>query len=147
MLPAGVCGAVPPPGFAVTVTSTIRISDAPAVSVPVTVTMQAAVAELNRKNLGAVFVTSGAGLLRGIVTDGDIRRMLSTGKSLGEVTLAEAMTSNPVAIADTLMAADALSLMQRHEITVLAVVGAQGRLIGILHLHDLLGKGEFRFLI
>ena len=73
--------------------------------------------------------------------------MLSTGKSLGEVTLAEAMTSNPVAIADTLMAADALSLMQRHEITVLAVVGAQGRLIGILHLHDLLGKGEFRFLI
>ena len=116
-------------------------------SVPVTVTMQAAVAELNRKNLGAVFVTSGAGLLRGIVTDGDIRRMLSTGKSLGEVTLAEAMTSNPVAIADTLMAADALSLMQRHEITVLAVVGAQGRLIGILHLHDLLGKGEFRFLI
>ena len=116
-------------------------------SVPVTVTMQAAVAELNRKNLGAVFVTSESGLLRGIVTDGDIRRMLSSGKSLGEVTLAEAMTSNPVAIADTLMAADALSLMQRHEITVLAVVGAQGRLIGILHLHDLLGKGEFRFLI
>ena len=116
-------------------------------SVPVTVTMQAAVAELNRKNLGAVFVTSESGLLRGIVTDGDIRRMLSSGKSLGEVTLAEAMTSNPVAIVDTLMAADALSLMQRHEITVLAVVGAQGRLIGILHLHDLLGKGEFRFLI
>jgi arabinose-5-phosphate isomerase len=52
-----------------------------------------------------------------------------------------------VAIAGTLMAADALSLMQRHEITVLAVVGAQGRLLGILHLHDLLGKGEFRFLI
>lgn len=116
-------------------------------SVPVTVTMQAAVAELNRKNLGAVFVTSESGLLRGIVTDGDIRRMLSSGKSLGEVTLAETMTSNPVAIGDTLMAADALSLMQRHEITVLAVVGAQGRLIGILHLHDLLGKGEFRFLI
>ena len=57
------------------------------------------------------------------------------------------MTSNPVAINGTLMAADALSLMQRHEITVLAVVGAQGRLLGILHLHDLLGKGEFRFLI
>ena len=45
------------------------------------------------------------------------------------------------------MAADALSLMQRYEITVLAVVNDQKHLVGILHLHDLLGKGEFRFLI
>ena len=115
--------------------------------VTVAATMQAAVAELNRKNLGAVFVTDEAGRLRGIVTDGDIRRLLSSGRTIDEVPLAGVMTGRPVAIADTLMAADALSLMQRHEITVLAVVGAQGRLTGILHLHDLLGKGEFRFLI
>jgi arabinose-5-phosphate isomerase len=45
------------------------------------------------------------------------------------------------------MAADALSLMQSREITVLAVVDGSGKLQGVLHLHDLLGKGEFRFLI
>ena len=116
-------------------------------TVPVTATMEDAVAELNRKNLGAVFVTGATGQLLGIVTDGDIRRMLSAGKSPGAVGLAGGMTRNPVAITETLMAADALSLMQRHEITVLAVVGVEGRLLGILHLHDLLGKGEFRFLI
>ena len=116
-------------------------------SVPVTATFQDAVAELNRKNLGAVFVTDESGVLSGIVTDGDIRRMLSSGKRIREVRLAEAMTSNPVAISGDLLAADALSLMQQREITVLAVGGDQGLLMGILHLHNLLGKGEFRFLI
>lgn len=109
--------------------------------------MEEAVAELNQKNLGAVFVVDQAGLLQGIVTDGDIRRLLSSGKNLAAMTLAEGMTRNPVAIASDLMAADALSIMQQREITVLAVVNDQGRLAGILHLHDLLGKGEFRFLI
>jgi arabinose-5-phosphate isomerase len=109
--------------------------------------MAEAVAELNRKNLGAVFITDRDGRLRGIITDGDIRRMLSAGKSMQDISLAEGMTAKPVAIASDLMAADALSIMQEHEITVLAVVGAQGMLVGILHLHDLLGKGEFRFLI
>lgn len=111
------------------------------------VSMEEAVAELNQKNLGAVFVVDQAGLLQGIVTDGDIRRLLSSGKNLAAITLAEGMTRNPVAIASDLMAADALSIMQQREITVLAVVADQGRLAGILHLHDLLGKGEFRFLI
>lgn len=111
------------------------------------VSMEEAVAELNQKNLGAVFVVDQAGLLQGIVTDGDIRRLLSSGRNLAAMTLVEGMTRNPVAIASDLMAADALSIMQQREITVLAVVDDQGRLAGILHLHDLLGKGEFRFLI
>lgn len=105
------------------------------------------VAELNQKNLGAVFIRDGEGRLLGIITDGDIRRMLSSGKNIQELTLVEGMKRNPVAISNGLMAADALSIMQQHEITVLAVVDDQGKLEGILHLHDLLGKGEFRFLI
>ncbi len=109
--------------------------------------MATAVTELNKKNLGAVFVITGSGMLQGIITDGDIRRMLSSGKNINDVSIDQGMTRNPVAIASSLMAADALSLMQQHEITVLAVVNAQGFLLGILHLHDLLGKGEFRFLI
>jgi arabinose-5-phosphate isomerase len=109
--------------------------------------MATAIAELNKKNIGAVFVIDEAGILQGIITDGDIRRMLSSGESFNTVTLAQGMTRNPISIVSSLMAADALSLMQQYEITVLAVVNGQGKLLGILHLHDLLGKGEFRFLI
>jgi arabinose-5-phosphate isomerase len=110
-------------------------------------TLTAAVIELNAKNLGAVFIKDGMGMLLGIITDGDIRRMLSSGKNLQDISLQEGMKRNPVAISSFLMAADALSIMQQLEITVLAVVDDQGRLEGILHLHDLLGKGEFRFMI
>jgi arabinose-5-phosphate isomerase len=107
----------------------------------------AGVVELNAKNLGAVFIQGDGGKLVGIITDGDIRRMLSSGKNIHDIALEEGMKRSPVAISSSLMAADALSIMQQHEITVLAVVDDQGKLEGILHLHDLLGKGEFRFLI
>ncbi|MCW5198876.1 CBS domain-containing protein, partial [Desulfobulbus sp. F3] len=60
---------------------------------------------------------------------------------------AEVMTKTPVSIGPDIMAADALSLMQEKDITVLAVVDGAGKVQGLLHLHDLLGKGEFRFLI
>jgi arabinose-5-phosphate isomerase len=106
-----------------------------------------AVLELNKKNLGAVFIQDTAKKLLGIITDGDVRRLLSVQKNIREISLADGMKRNPLAIDSSLMAADALSIMQQHEITVLAVVDEQGRLQGILHLHDLLGKGEFRFLI
>jgi arabinose-5-phosphate isomerase len=106
-----------------------------------------AVLELNKKNLGAVFIQDTAKKLLGIITDGDVRRLLSAQKNIREISLADGMKRNPLAIDSSLMAADALSIMQQHEITVLAVVDEQGRLQGILHLHDLLGKGEFRFLI
>jgi arabinose-5-phosphate isomerase len=110
-------------------------------------TLVAGIAELNQKNLGAVLVQNGAGQLHGIMTDGDIRRLLSSGAHIQEAALSQAMKRNPISISHSLMAADALSIMQQHEITVLAVVDEQGHLEGILHLHDLLGKGEFRFLI
>jgi len=110
-------------------------------------TLVDAVSELNQKNLGAVFICNDKKKLLGIITDGDIRRILSAGKNIREMALQEAMKPNPVAISSALMAADALSIMQRHEITVLAVVNEGGYMEGILHLHDLLGKGEFRFLI
>jgi arabinose-5-phosphate isomerase len=108
-----------------------------------------AISELNRKNLGAVLITAENGELRGIITDGDLRRCLISGSLLPGATckIAEVMTKTPVSIAPDLMAADALSLMQEKDITVLAVLDAAGKVLGLLHLHDLLGKGEFRFLI
>jgi len=108
--------------------------------------LQKAIARLHEKNLGAVMVTGPTGHLKGILTDGDVRRILINGY-LPDARLTEVMTRDPVSISDNLLAADALSLMQRHEITILAVVDGEKKLQGILHLHDLLGKGEFRFLI
>lgn len=103
--------------------------------------------ELNRVNIGAVMVKDGQGHLQGIVTDGDVRRIITSGMSVDQIVVDRVMTEQPVTITSETMAADALSLMQRKEITVLAVVDKDNLLLGILHLHDLLGKGEFRFLI
>ncbi|MCI5147959.1 MAG: KpsF/GutQ family sugar-phosphate isomerase [Candidatus Electrothrix sp. MAN1_4] len=121
------------------------------------VALELAVHELNQKNIGAVLVVEGeeSRKLSGIITDGDLRRCLldenwlEKGAYLEEnrKKIAEVMTPRPVTISGELMAADALSLMQSKDITVLAVVDKENKVEGILHLHDLLGKGEFRFLI
>ena len=106
-----------------------------------------AVATLNEKNLGAVFILDDGGRLAGILTDGDIRRLVTVEADLKTTKLDDVMTKNPKCIKDNLLAADALSVMQRHEITILPVVNKNNDLTGILHLQDLLGKGEFRFLV
>jgi len=109
--------------------------------------LAAAIAELNAKNLGAVLIMDGE-KIAGILTDGDLRRLISEKSgNLTGLTLAETMTASPKAIGMELLAADALSIMQRHEITFLPVTGQHGELAGVLHLQDLLGKGEFRFLV
>ena len=110
------------------------------------VVLQEAVQELNTKNIGAVIVIDQEHRVVGIITDGDLRRLVMSGAGL-ECGLETVMTSDPITITGDLLAADALSIMQRHEITVLPVTDAGKKLVGILHLHDLLGKGEFRFLV
>lgn len=112
-----------------------------------TITLVQAVAELNHKNLGAVLIVNNDQLLQGIITDGDVRRLILSNQRIEEMDLANVMTTDPITINSELLAADALSIMQRHEITVLPVTDDMNRLQGILHLHELLGKGEFRFLI
>ncbi len=102
---------------------------------------------LNEKNLGAVLIVNANQQVVGIVTDGDIRRSIAGDKGLNGLQARDIMTADPIAIDKGKQAADALSIMQRHEITVLPIVDGDKRLVGILHLHDLLGKGEFRFLV
>lgn len=115
--------------------------------VPDSASLTEAVVELNNKNLGAVLIVNSDNVLQGILTDGDVRRIILSKVSMADTELGSVMTVDPVAINSDLLAADALSIMQRHEITVLPVVDDMARLQGILHLHELLGKGEFRFLI
>jgi arabinose-5-phosphate isomerase len=109
--------------------------------------LRQAVTILNAKNLGAVLIVDGEQRVAGIITDGDIRRMVAKAVNLDTQRVADHMTPAPKTIDRELLAADALSIMQEHEITILAVTDTQGHLAGILHLHDLLGKGEFRFMV
>lgn len=108
---------------------------------------RAAIEILNEKNLGAILVIDEFEHIIGIVTDGDVRRQVLKGVDLADVTVADLMTANPIQIQADMLAADALSIMQRYEITVLPIVDGRNKLLGILHLHNLLGKGEFRFLL
>ena len=98
--------------------------------------MLEAIGEMSRKGLGMTCVTDAAGRLSGIITDGDLRRHASDGRMLDR-TAADVMTRTPVAVARTLLAVEALNLMERRKITSLAVVAPDGRLEGVVHLHDL----------
>lgn len=110
-------------------------------------TVAESVTVLNRQNLGAVLIINEKLKVLGIITDGDVRRAVAEGTDLRSFKVLEFMTPSPITIKENMQAVDALSIMQQHEITVLPIVGDQDEMVGILHLHDLLGKGEFRFLV
>jgi arabinose-5-phosphate isomerase len=109
--------------------------------------LRQAVSILNAKNLGAVLIVDAEQRVAGIITDGDIRRMVAKEVNLDTQFAVDHMTPGPKTISKELLAADALSIMQEHEITILPITDAKGHLAGVLHLHDLLGKGEFRFMV
>ena len=102
---------------------------------------------LNEKDTGVVLVVDENNTILGIVTDGDVRRCIVKNGGITDITAEQLMTKNPICIGPEQLAADALSIMQKHEITALPIVDAEKRLLGLLHLHNLLGKGEFRFLV
>jgi arabinose-5-phosphate isomerase len=93
--------------------------------------------EMSRKKLGVTAVVEGKRLV-GIVSDGDLRRLLEKrGKDVMDLTAGEAMTRDPKTIAPGEFAATALALMEEKKITSLMVVDGSGKLEGIVHLHDL----------
>src|SRR6202166_1065917 len=95
--------------------------------------------EMSRKKLGVTAVVEGEKLV-GIVSDGDLRRLLEKrGKDVMDLTAGEAMTRDPKTIAASEFAATALALMEEKKITSLMVVNGRGKLEGIVHLHDLWG--------
>ena len=107
--------------------------------------MQEAVKEIDRGRLGTTLVTNPQNKLRGIITDGDIRRLVASGRSFLKSSVEDVMTKNPQTIAESCPTYDALNIMEKHQITVLPVVNTREEVQGILHLHDILGKGEFKF--
>jgi arabinose-5-phosphate isomerase len=107
--------------------------------------MPDAVLEIERGGLGTTLVTGPYNKLSGIITDGDIRRMVVSGRPIAELKVEDVMTANPRTLMEEAPAYDALYMMERHQITVLPVVNEVGEITGILHLHDVLGKGAFKF--
>ena len=107
--------------------------------------MIAAVAEINHKGLGATLVVDVHGRMTGIVTDGDVRRAISQHYSIRDLPVTDVMTQNPRSVRSDSPTYDALNMMEEFQITVLPVTDADGNLNGILHLHDILGKGQLKF--
>lgn len=109
--------------------------------VPDDASVKRALFEITSKGYGAAIIVTGSGELTGIFTDGDLRRLLEDRGPEGlELSVSEVMTPHPKTIEPDKLAAEALALMERHEISVLVVV--QGSVpVGIVHLHDLLKAG------
>ncbi len=100
--------------------------------------------EINRKGLGCALVLDNNDFLCGIVTDGDLRRALLKYGDFRDLPVEKVMTRNPKTIPPQALAAEALYVMEKNLITVLPVV-AENKVLGIIHLHDVLGKGQFKF--
>jgi arabinose-5-phosphate isomerase len=94
--------------------------------------------EMTRKGLGATAVAGDDGRVLGIFTDGDLRRLVETGRDLRALTAREVMHAGPRTIRDDALAAEAAELMEQHRITVLLVLDAQARLAGAVNSNDLM---------
>lgn len=110
---------------------------------PVDTPMSDILARISEKQAGALSLTHPDGTLAGLLTDYDLRRVLQSGRNPLDVPPAEIMTLNPIVIADHEKAFTALCLMQgrKKPITILPVIDENGRPVGMLRLHDLVGAG------
>ena len=100
---------------------------------------------LDSGGFGAVIITDSQNTLLGILTDGDVRRAAVNGRLQDHLPVSAIMTANPKCGALGQSSAQLLDIMESKAITVLPVVDAEHRLAGIIHLHDLLGKGGLKF--
>ena len=96
--------------------------------------------EMTAKRLGITAVVDKEGKLLGMITDGDLRRMLEKNTGIDGIRAGEIMSSHPISIGPDELAVDALDLLRKNEITQLAVT-REGKYLGILHLHDLIREG------
>ncbi len=108
------------------------------------VTLEEAVGEIEEKSLGAALVVDGDERLAGIITDGDLRRVLAGRGGIGGLRAEDAMSPAPKTVHEDQTAAEALGLMEMFAITHLAILDKKRRVKGVVHLHDLLGREEFR---
>jgi arabinose-5-phosphate isomerase len=96
---------------------------------------------ISGSRLGVTVVTDFSQKVLGVITDGDLRRMLEKEAELTSVRAEKIMTRNPKQIGPDAMAIEALDLLRKHDITQLVVVDTNQHYLGVLHLHDLIKEG------
>ncbi len=109
--------------------------------ISVTASLNEAILEMTTKRLGATCVVDENGNLAGIITDGDLRRMLQKTTNVADLTAAQVMSKNPKTIRKGTLASIALQEMEQFSITQLIIVDDERKPYGVVHLHDLVRAG------
>jgi arabinose-5-phosphate isomerase len=122
----------------------LRVSDLasrhPAPKVDLNADIRAIILEISSKRMGAAAVVDRDNHVLGIITDGDLRRMLEGEKDVSQLRAQDIMTPKPKSITSSSMAVKALSVMREHSISQL-LVQDDGHYVGMVHLHDLIKEG------
>ncbi len=110
-------------------------------SVPLDSTLRDAIVEMNSKSLGITAIVDHENYVKGIITDGDLRRAFDKQLDVHNTLVTEIMTPNCITIEQASLAVDALHAMQHHKISALLIVNEEKKLVGALNMHDLLRAG------
>jgi arabinose-5-phosphate isomerase len=108
-------------------------------SVTTTATIKEVIIEISKKRLGATAVVEGNNLI-GIITDGDIRRLLEENDNISGITAIQLVNKNVKTITEDAMAVDALAMMRTHDIMQL-VVAKENIYLGMIHIHEIIKEG------
>ena len=100
------------------------------------------IVEISERRLGVTAVLENEKIV-GIITDGDLRRMLSKTTDINHLTAKDIMGENPKTVQEDAMAIEALEKLETNSITQILVVNAQEKYVGVVHLHDLIKEGIF----
>ncbi len=117
----------------------IKGKDVPVVSTETP--LKDAIIEITSKRLGVTSVVDKNGQLAGIITDGDLRRLLEKTLDIKDLKASDIMTTRPKIITPEILASRALQMMENYKITALIVADANNKPVGIVHLHDLVNLG------
>ena len=106
-----------------------------------TVLLKTALLEMSRKKLGMTTITDESNQLLGIYTDGDLRRTFDNDIDVRNTLISDVMTKKPKVIYSGILAAEALHIMQKNKITTLVVLNSDEKIVGVIHMHDILQTG------
>ena len=110
-------------------------------SVKETDVLKEVIIEISKGRLGATAVVDAEDLIRGIITDGDVRRLLEKTETLSHISAGDILNGNPKVILPDALATEALERMRTFDISQLIVVNEENRYLGMLHIHDLIREG------
>lgn len=109
-------------------------------SVRTTASLKEVIVEITEKRLGVTAVTNSENQVVGIITDGDLRRMLERSNDISQITAKDILSPHPKTVVASLLAVEALDTLRKNDISQL-IVEEEGKYLGILHLHDLVREG------